>query len=360
MLLTLAALDALRGKGRLPGQADCLGKLEPALGFAFHIHGVPAAEDAGNIHAAGAGHAVAAAGAADFLVRENGFLNLFQDGEVTFRHRAGDGFISDPTVFFHHGPGIHAGKDNRYFRLVIQPAQAPLRRAPSTAAVRHGCLCLARQHIHKLPAAQRFHDHDRDAFGIRCLQALAAGLADLVQIVVLDLAHIPVIIVEDLQEVLGIAVIGETDVPDGTGGFLLPDPVNNPGVLESFPHGDIRQVVHQVVVDMVGAQPAQFLREVFFDGGFCADEVLGQLGSDIYLVPQPVALQNLTQSRFRAAVYIGRIKVVDPGIVRCQDFLLGFGNIDACAFFGKPHAAVAEYGQRGAVFIISVLHKQFS
>ena len=81
-----------------------------------------------------------------------------------------------------------------------------------------------RQHVYKLPAAQRFHDDHRDSLCGSCFESLHSGLRHFIQIIVLDLAEIPVIVVQNLQKILGIAVIGKSDVPNGAARFFVSDP----------------------------------------------------------------------------------------------------------------------------------------
>ena len=105
---------------------------------------------------------------------------------------------SDPAILFHHCERIHAREHDRDLRLIIQPVQAPLRRRPASRMILHGLARLLRQHIHQLAAAQRLHDHDRDSFRMRGPEALRPGLRHFVQIIILDLAEIPIIILKDL------------------------------------------------------------------------------------------------------------------------------------------------------------------
>ncbi len=66
----------------------------------------------------------------------------------------------------------------------------------------------------KLPALERFHDDHGDALAVAIDQAVAGGLDAGVHIVVLDLGHVPVIVVDDLFEDGEGVVEGEADVAD--------------------------------------------------------------------------------------------------------------------------------------------------
>ena len=72
---------------------------------------------------------------------------------------------------------------------------------------------LGRQ-LHQPPAPQRLHDDYRQTLFVGVQQPAPAGLAVLVQIVVLNLAEVPVIGVHQAAELFAAAVIGKADLPD--------------------------------------------------------------------------------------------------------------------------------------------------
>ena len=154
-------------------------------------------------------------------------------------------------------------------------------------------------------------------------------------------------------------MIGETDVADGAGLFLLRDPVDDPDVLELLPLGEVRELVHQVVVDMVRPQPFQLLVEITVERGAALDEVLGKLRSDIDLVADAVALEDLPQGGFAARVDVGGVVIVHAGAESRHDFAFRLVHVDAAALAGKTHASVTEDREFGAVFIFSVLHGEW-
>ena len=84
------------------------------------------------------------------------------------------------------------------------------------------------------------------------MQALHTGLRRLVQIVVLDLAELPVIGIQYLQKPIGVSMERKADVADRTGLLFLLDPVLDPELTELIPALQIGQHMHQIIIDMVG------------------------------------------------------------------------------------------------------------
>ena len=89
MLLALAAADALGGEGGVAREGDGNGVLEAARPFRFAEHCVVTAERRGDVDALRAGHAVLAAGAADFLLQLDLLFHLPEKGEVPLREVPG-------------------------------------------------------------------------------------------------------------------------------------------------------------------------------------------------------------------------------------------------------------------------------
>ena len=215
MLFAFAAFHALSGEGGPPGEAHGLGKLEAAGALRLRKHGVVAAEDAGYVDALGTGHAVAAAGAADFFLLPDALFHFFEDLEVLVGQVSGLRLGGDPAVFLHHFQRVHARQDDCHLRLVVEPAQAPFSRGPGPAAVLHGLSGAGGKGVDQLAPAQGLHDHDRDPSGSRSFETVHARLRDLVQVIVLDLAEVPVVVGQNLLEIVGVSVVGEADVADG-------------------------------------------------------------------------------------------------------------------------------------------------
>ena len=215
--------------------------------------------------------------------------------------------------------------------------------------------CLLRQ-IHQLAAPQGFHDDHGNSLLCCRLKSRPSGLGVLVQIVILNLTEVPVISVQNLEEHFRIPVVGEADISDSPFFFLPGNPLLNPQILEPHPFRVIREHVHQVVVNMIGAQTGKFFTEGFVNGCGGAKEILGELGGNIHLVPAVVFLQNPTQAFLISRVNIGGVKVVDAFFNGKQDFFLCFFIIDAAAFPGESHTAIPQLGNGIAVSVRSVFH----
>ena len=151
-------------------------------------------------------------------------------------------------------------------------------------------------------------------------------------------------------------MIGEADVPDRAGLLLLPDPIQNTDLPELFPHGNIGQMVHQVIIHIVGTQPVQFLVKVAVQRRSVSDQILWKLGRDVDLLTDVIALEYLPHGGLAARVDIRGVIVIDPGLIGGQQFLLGLVDVDAAAFFGKAHAAIAQNAQVVSSSVFSVLH----
>ena len=140
--------------------------------------------------------------------------------EIFFRQAAGRGFRGDAAVFLNHLHRVHAQEYDGHFRLIIEPAEGPFGGRPSAAAVLHNLFCAGREHVDELAAPEGFHDDDRNSLCGSGAKTVHAGLGNLVEVVVLDLAEIPVVIVQDLLKIIGVSVVGKTDIPDGAALFF--------------------------------------------------------------------------------------------------------------------------------------------
>ena len=186
-----------------------------------------------------------------------------------------------------------------------------------------------RQAGNQLAAAQRFHNHDRQTFAVRILKTAAAGLTVLVHIVILDQAEIPVIAIEQAAIGIAVAVVGESDLPDGAGLLFLLEPLKNTQRAKARPCFFAGQHMHQVIIDMIGFEPCKLLGKELVKPLTAADKVMRQLGGDIDLIANAVPFEDFTQSGFAAGVDIGGIKVIDPGADSGHDFALRFLHVDS-------------------------------
>ncbi len=77
--------------------------------FSLRVVIIVAAEGFRDIHALRTGHAVAAAGAADFYGLLYFFFYCLDKREIRFGKIPGLCFLSDPQIFRHHFHGVHTG-----------------------------------------------------------------------------------------------------------------------------------------------------------------------------------------------------------------------------------------------------------
>ena len=205
----LPALDALGRAAGISAESGALQVLPPGGTLSFGIHGVVAAERAGDVHPLGTGHTVAAAGTANLYAPADFLLDPLHQGLTGFRHtpwsRVGGGF----QVFPHHVQGVHAGQHAGDLWLVVEPAEGQFRRRTRLRVLSEQLLGGFRQQVHQASAPQGLHDDDRQALGVGIAQAVHPSLRGLVHVVVLDLAEIPVISVYQALEHLGVSVVGK-------------------------------------------------------------------------------------------------------------------------------------------------------
>ena len=94
-----------------------------------------------------------------------------------------------------------------------------------------------------------------------CHESRRSRLVTLSSVVVLDLAKIPVIRVKHREEVRRTAVVRKTYLANTPRSPLVRNPVLDTQRHHALPLGGRGNVVHEVVVDMVGLQAAQLLVE---------------------------------------------------------------------------------------------------
>jgi len=85
VLLAFAAADALRGKRCALSHRDCLKIFSSSGLFALGVHLIIAAEESGNIHSLGAGHAITAFGAEHSDLFPDLLPNGIDQGKILFR-----------------------------------------------------------------------------------------------------------------------------------------------------------------------------------------------------------------------------------------------------------------------------------
>ena len=178
----------------------------------------------------------------------------------------------------------------------------------------------------------------------------------LIQIVVLDLTEVPVIGIQNFQKHLRLAVIGKPNIADAALRLLTRNPRLDAQALKMLPLCVIREHMHEIVVNMVGAETGQLLTEGFVNGPGGADDILGELCSNKDPVTAFVFLQNPSQAFLAARVNISGIKIIDTLLDGKEDFLFRFFVVDGISFSGESHAAVSQLGNLIAVSVKSVIH----
>ena len=325
--------------------------------FAFGIAAIVGGEGTGNVNALGAGHAVSTAGAGHLHLGVDGGKHTADHGLIFGGKHANCTFGGGFDIFLQHFHGVHAGQNAGDLRLIPQPTERPLGRRSGHGMCGKFVNGRLRQVVDQFSAPEGFHDNYGDSFGSGVLQTTAAGLGVLIHVVILDLAEIPVIDVDQLAEIFGVAVVGEAYLTDSAGFFLFLQKFQNAHLDQLFPGCHVRQHVHQVIVDVVSLQTGQMLLKDLFHHLPGFDHVVGELGGDFDLVADIVAGQNFAHCNFTAGVNVGGIKVVDAGINGGQQLTLCFFQIDASVLALETHAAEAENGYVVAIFILAVLHK---
>ena len=98
------------------------------------------------------------------------------------------------------------------------------------------------------------------------MKPFASRLRVLVQIIVLDLAEIPVIGVNQRFKSACIPVKRETDVADGAGFLFFGNPLLYADALQTRPYFRIEKHMHQVKVNVIRLQASELLLKKIFHG----------------------------------------------------------------------------------------------
>ena len=336
--------------------------------IAEHPELVPDTEIVRNVHAHGAGHTVAAAGAADFDMAAQDVGSLPDGGVLGVGHGAEiseGGEVVVQLVFC-----AHAGEDDLHIFVAGRPAQRPRGRAGV------GVQCIQRRGSVRRKLCQRtaldgLHDDEGNIqfFGksIATVSCNLLGTVVGVEVVVLQLAEVPRLVAQDMLEARRVVVAGEAKIPDAPGGLLLPEPVYDAYLFGRIVAGLV-QGMQQIEVDVVHAQPLELLLEDVFGlvEGLAAPQ--RQLGGEVEALPRPLG-NDPAHERFTFTAVVGEsgVKVVDTRLPGSVQQLFGPHFVDAAIRQGgEAHTPVAQ--QRGgdvppaAVFFrpITILHSHFS
>ena len=245
---------------------------------------------------------------------------------------ADSGLGGDAAVFFHHVERVHAGEDDCDAALAVEPAQAPLGRGPSVRVVCQYLFRALRKEVYQAAAAEWFHDDDGNALRLRGLKAASARLRMFVHVVVLDLAEVPVIGVQNPAKFIRRPVEGEADLPNLAGGFLLLNPVLDAEGADPFPGAEVGDHVHEVVVDVICSEPREFFLKGVFHLVPRFHQVVWELCGNADAVPQAgVPRQDGAERSLVTRVYVGGVKIVNTEFYGAEHLFFGFLKIDRAA-----------------------------
>ena len=331
--------------------------LPESRGLTLAADAVVVGKGAGDVHALGAGHTVAAAGAAHLHVGVDGSHHLLQHlllGIAQIAHLGRGGGLD---VVLHHLHAVHARQHAGHLRLIPQPPQRPLGGGVACRVGRKNLLCLPGQIVHQLAAPQGLHNDHRQALLMGMVQATAACLGIFVHVIVLDLAEIPVISIHQFAEHFGVAVVGKTHLSDLTRLLFAFQPLGDAKFLHSVPGINVGEHMHEIIINVVGFQPGKLLLKELFHAFGAADQIMGQLGGDIYFVPQAVFLQNLAQGAFTAGIDVGGVKIVHAAVDGGKDLPLGLRKVDGPQIALKAHTTKAQRRDLISVFVQTIVHE---
>ena len=228
--------------------------------------------------------------------------------------------------------------------MIAQPAEGPLHRG----ALHRECVIQGldiRRRFGKASAEETFHDDHRNAFFPGQFKTPGPGLVVDVHEVVLDLDHVPVIVIEDRLKLLIRAVEGEALVADFARFFHVVKELRRADGLEVFPFFLI-DAVHEIEIDVVGLELAELLGKKRFHGCPVMHRFTGHLGRNGYpvavTVPEGFAQHDLGCF---AQIDIRGVKIRHAAVNRPADegnrFLLVNHTVPGCRAV-KAHAAQTE------------------
>ena len=171
-------------------------------------------ENIGDAHIIGAGHAIAAAGAAHGNAGQIGFFQFLNEGLVLFRQAAHGEVFENGNVVIQLLPVAHAVQDGGHFGIIGDVGEGPFHGALFHIMAVHQCLHIGRR-IGQGTAPEGFHDHDGHACLAGGNEPGFGGLLVIIQIIELNLGHAPLIpVTQNVQEGFGAVMEGKTGVAD--------------------------------------------------------------------------------------------------------------------------------------------------
>ena len=247
--------------------------------------------------------------------------------------------------------------------MVPHPRKAPSSRRLQVRiayVIEHGA-GPRRQLARQASTQKRFHHKHREPALGGCHDSRRSRLVALSGIVVLDLAKIPVIRVKHHEEIRRTAVVRKTYLANTPRGLLACNPVLDAQRHHTFPLGRRGDVVHEVIVDMVGPQAAHLLVEEPVEILRALARSVRQLGREQNLVAQTQALKRSAHASLVAGIEIGRVQVVNPLLHRTGNDGIGCLRIGVSRRAGKPHATQPQRRDTVAAFgVNAILHRPSS
>ena len=80
--------------------------------------------------------------------------------------------------------------------------------------------------------------------------------------------------------------------------------------------------MHQIVIHIAGPEPVKLLPEHLLRSVPCLQHIVRQLCRNIYLLPDSVLFQNLSEGSFTSGIDICRIKVIYTAFIGRHNLLL--------------------------------------
>ena len=97
----------------------------------------------------------------------------------------------------------------------------------------------------------------------------------LIQIIILNLAEIPVICIQKLLEISTVSVLRKSDTADLPGSLLFPDPLIYTFGTQPLPGLHIIEHMHEIIIHMVSPEPLQLFLKAFLQTCLGLDQIMG-------------------------------------------------------------------------------------
>lgn len=296
---------------------------------AVRERGVVGRETAGDVDSPGAGHAVVATGAVYFVAFVEDVHHFVDAGKLVVAQRVGQRVFRAGDVRRQLLEGSHARKHHGRLGVIPYPAQPPRSRGGCWIAAFERFDGFGWQSAGKLAAQQRLHDDHWQSARCRQFESCATGLIVHVHVVVLYLAEIPSVSVDQAREVALRPMIGKPDLTYFFRALFPVDPFLDAQGDELIPLSGVGHIVNEIVVEIVGAQARFLLGEKPLDVFERLASRMGELRGDEDAVAQIVSLDDIAQRLLVATVEVRRVEIVDALFDGLQHQRFGSFQIDA-------------------------------